>query len=183
VKIELEASTWLKPLKVYHLRDQTSGQGGPWHPVLYVDVDFNRPRKEWPKPKNPKDWTPLYHQTAGHACLHHNMLVRFLKPKKDFLALCQKLGEAFDDSCLWSPPPWTSACLYQKILGEHRLHAEREYHKLEEGFYPLDLECLPKVTSEKINVGTLFPKPKGKKGWWRFWGTTPHLAILGPNCD
>lgn len=169
--------TWLKEDYFYF-------QGQKAYLVLTTSSD-----NSWQAPPvwtEPNKWVKLFHQTGGHACTHHQMYARFLKPKKEIEPLFDLLMELYNDSCLYSPPSLEVATGYETLLKEFGLSANSSYSELEEGFYPLDIDCLSKVTSEKFpkDLNKLVKAPeKGEKKFsflnWRFF----NLAILGPNCD
>jgi hypothetical protein len=84
---------------------------------------------------------------------------------------------------------------YQKLLKKYKLDANYDYSFLEEGFYPIDIDCIDKVTSEKLpkDLQTLIKpiekekiskKTKDPSKAWSFLNRVNfYLAVLGPNCD
>jgi hypothetical protein len=172
--------------KIYHVRNEDKT-----YLVLFSELSEQSIRSgDFPKRafKEPKKWVHLFHQTAGYACHHHYMEARFLAPTKKIGALMEELKEAYNDSCITNPTLET-ANEYEAVLKKYGLSANRTAFDLEEGFYPIDIEYLPKVTGEKFPKNLMdlckeIPK-EGKTArrlglfGWRHFG----LAILGPNCD
>lgn len=136
---------------------------------------------------NPKEWVSIMHQTAGYACHSYYLHARFLKPKRSIQeALFPELLKKYNDSCISRVPTLETAVGYQEILKKHGLSANRSYEFLEEGFYPIDIDYLKRVTSEKLpsDLQELVKKPKKKEKLWSFLNYVHFgLAILGPNCD
>jgi hypothetical protein len=180
----LVTCNWLHPEKVFHIDDSPRPEDG-FHLVIYVDWDLNYQAKDRPKPKEPEKWVLLAHQTGGHACMQHTILAQFLKPNKTALALFQELGKAFNNSFIMAPPHWEKAVHYQTLLKKFGVSADRHYHELEEGFYPLDSECLPLLTKNRPKTEDIFlRRPKGKRqSLWDIFPRSAHVAILGPNSD
>lgn len=186
---DLHLATWLKG-DVRYISDQN------FHLVLYVDAhqvgDTHPidPFKYAPRFKNPSQWKLLFHQTAGYACHHRYIYAKFLKPLPIIEKLGRRLLSKYNESLLIQPPPLSTAMEYNALLETHGVSANRSYTGLEEGFYPIDIKCLPKVTKEKfsrdLSKELIKPLPKYKKrsvmdvfaNWVDF-----ELAILGPNCD
>lgn len=136
---------------------------------------------EPPKWENPEEWIKLYHQTAGHLCNNVCMFAKFLKPRKAIIPLMELLSKEYDQCEIWPPATLKTANTYEGLIQSFRLTADRDHHLLQEAFYPIDLECLSQVTSEK------FPKDlrilaKPETGF-RVLGPRFHLAILTENCD
>lgn len=135
---------------------------------------------------NPDQWVKISHQTAGYACNEHQVYAHFLKPKDQVKPLLDLILELYNDSCISSPPTLDVAQGYESLINKFGLTANFNYQDLEEGYYPIDIECLSKVTNEKfpkdLKSLTVAPK-KGEKSWsflnWRHYS----IAILGPNCD
>jgi len=141
-----------------------------------------------PKFKNPKDWYNIMHQTAGYACHHYYIYAKFLKPKKAIQPLLFELLEKYNDSCISRNPSLETAIGYQKLLKKYKLDCNYDYSYLEEGFYPIDIDYIDKVTSEKLpkDLQDLVQSPskeKGKPVWSFLHRVNFYLAVLGPNCD
>jgi hypothetical protein len=166
-----------------------------FHLVLYVPADGGEPHPSYPSPpspnfKTPSKWKLLFHQTAGYACHHRYLHARFLEPLPKIKKLGEELLRKYNDSLISQPISLSTANEYNSLLAKYGLAADRSYVDLEEGFYPIDVECLPKVTGEKLQEDLrkqlIKPLPKSKKksiadifsNWVEF-----RLAILGPNCD
>lgn len=185
----LHLATWLKG-DVRYISDQN------FHLVLYVDANQvgdtypSEPFQSPPRFKNPSQWKLLFHQTAGYACHHRYLYTKFLNPLPIIEKLGKRLLSKYNASLITKPPSLSTAMEYNAILETHGVSANRSYTGLEEGFYPVDIKCLPKVTKEKFSrdlskelIKTL---PEYKKrsamdvfsNWVDF-----ELAILGPNCD
>jgi hypothetical protein len=189
---ELRPCSWLKGENFFYIDAETP------HLVLYTMANranaLDDPHGEasmfskMPNFIDPDPWVSIMHQTAGYACHSYYLHARFLKPKDFMHDLYRKLLAKFNDSCISRVPPLKTAVEYEKILNEHNLTANNSYEYLEEGFYPLDIECLKAVINEKFpkNLQDLVAKPKtkSKKALWSFLNYVPfNLAILGPNCD
>lgn len=167
----LVPASWVKKRPTFYLEDQNRP-----YLVLYLDPE------EDILLKHPEDWTHLFHQTGGYACSHLYLHAKFLPITDHLLRFFEKLTQDYLDSCLNSPPLFADALAYQTRLQSVGLHANSSYHLLQEGFYPLDLKCLPNLSSEKLpeNLEELREKDPHKKFQLRaFWG----CAVLGPNCD
>jgi hypothetical protein len=167
-----------------------------FHLVLYAPAGNDAPHPSIqpyhvsPKFKKPSDWHLLFHQTAGYACHHRYLHAKFLSPRPIINTLGKKLLEVYNDSLIAQPISLSTANEYNELLSSFGLTANRTYTSLEEGFYPIDIECLGKVTTEKfekdLRKQLLKPVPRYKKrtfadlfsNWVDF-----ELAILGPNCD
>jgi hypothetical protein len=148
-----------------------------------------------PNFKDPKKWFNIMHQTAGYACHHYYIYARFLEPKKEIQPLLFELLKKYNDSCISRNPSLSVAIEYQKLLKKYKLDANYDYSFLEEGFYPIDIDCIDKVTSEKLpkDLQTLIKpiekekiskKTKDPSKAWSFLNRVNfYLAVLGPNCD
>jgi hypothetical protein len=139
------------------------------------------------KLKNPEKWIKIFHQTAGYACHHHFMDALFLNPTKKGQALMDELVEKYNDSCI-SNPTLETANEYEAILKKFGFSANRTAFELEEGFYPIDIEFLNKLSLDKFpkNLQELcVPRDTTDKKALKRWIPWRHfeLAILGPNCD
>jgi hypothetical protein len=186
---DLHLATWMKE-EVRYISDQD------FHLVLYVAADLpgdthpSGPFRDAPRFKNPSQWKFLFHQTAGYACHHRYLHAKFLRPKPAINKLGKALLAKYNDSLLTQPVSLSTAVEYNSLLETFGVNADRSYTRLEEGFYPIDIECLPKVTTEKFSKDLrkelIKSLPKYKKrsvmdvlaNWVDF-----ELAILGPNCD
>lgn len=185
---DLHLASWLKG-DIRYISDQS------FHLVLYAPADHpqthpSEPIIPQPKFKAPSKWKLIFHQTAGFACNHRYLHARFLQPRPSLAKLGKVLLEKYNDSLISQPVELSTANEYNNLLASFGLTANRSYTNLEEGFYPIDIECLPKVTSEKFSKNLrkqlLRPIPRHKKksiadifaNWVNF-----ELAILGPNCD
>jgi len=184
---DLHLATWLEG-EVRYISDQC------FHLVLYTNAHPSDQRP-WgpsatPRFKTPSAWKSLFHQTAGYACHHKYLHARFLLPSPKIIKLGRELLRKYNGSLVSQPVSLKDANEYNSLLGKYDLNANRSYVNLEEGFYPIDIECLPKVTTEKfskdLRTELLKPLPKYKSrkiseifaNWVDF-----ELAILGPNCD
>lgn len=136
---------------------------------------------------NPENWVSLMHQTAGYACHSYYIHAMFLAPTKKIReGLYQDILEKYNDSCIGRIARLKTAVEYEKLLNKYDLSANESYEYLEEGFYPIDIDCIKKVTKDKIpnNLQELIQKPKKKEKLWSFLNYVHFgLAILGPNCD
>lgn len=185
---DLHLASWLEG-GVRYISDQS------FHLVLYAPAHTGEcgswdPSSPPPKFKTPSRWKPLLHQTAGYACHHRYMYARFLMPSLKIKKLGKMLLSKYSGSLLAQPVSLREANEYNNLLAEFGLSADRSFVRLEEGFYPIDIECLPKVTREKFSNDLrrqlVRPLPKYNKrklsdvlsNWVEF-----ELAILGPNCD
>jgi hypothetical protein len=141
-----------------------------------------------PKFKEEKKWHNIMHQTAGYACHHYYIYARFLTPRKEILPLLDELLEDYNDSCINRMPDLKTATKYEKLLKKYGLSANFDYKFLEEGFYPIDIDFLDKVTTEKFPKDlqnlVVMPEKGKKKPSWNFLNYINfYLAVLGPNCD
>lgn len=100
--------------------------------------------------KDPEKWFNIMHQTAGYACHHYYIYAKFLEPKKEIQPLLFELLKKYNDSCISRNPSLSVAIEYENLLKKYNLSANYDYTYLEEGFYPIDLDFLSKVTSEKL---------------------------------
>jgi len=158
------------------------------HLVLYCDIKSFIPWKsKTNKPKYPKtligNWIPLSHQTAGNLCHHQEIFARFLTPSKPAAKLIAELNTTYLDSNIWDPASLTDINAYEAILRKYKVSANTSYPKLQEAFYPIDLEYISKLTTDEIpkNLCDHFEPSKDKIK--RMWGYHFHVAILGKNCD
>ena len=182
---KLTPCSWLNPVRksdtFYHL--ETSQ---PFL-VLWTKADINN---IWGDPvwKTPEDWTKIYHQTGGYACLHMNLWAKFLPPKPKTRSLMDELNSFYHESCICPPTSLANAIVYESFLNYYGLTANNSHHELQEGFYPIDIECLKKVTSEKLpnDLAELVRLPKSntiKAKLARLRAPWFSLAILTENCD
>jgi hypothetical protein len=181
--------SWLKPQRWFHYDDEQP------YLVLYTfsdrqapPLDKSRPMSRPPRPAfvDPSSWVDLFHQTAGFACHHLNIHARFLKPRKKILPLLEELSANYLESLLSPPVSFDDAQEYQNILARYGLSANRDYIYLQEGFYPIDIEFIKKVTAEEFpaDLQDLIVKKKHPRNRWSFLERrTFGLAVLGPNCD
>jgi hypothetical protein len=195
---KMSPCTWIDSKeKFYYLQSE--------HPylALYVHANpypQNDPHSEYftfrggrPKFKDPASWHNIMHQTAGYACHHYYIYAKFLKPRKEIEPLLFELLKKYNDSCISRNTSLSTAVEYQRLLKKYDLDCNVDYIYLEEGFYPIDIDCLEKATSEKFpkDLQKLIAEPKSsaKKGktskpTWSFLNTVNfYLAVLGPNCD
>ncbi len=185
---DLHLASWMDG-EVRYISEQT------FHLVLYVSTDPSRSTPEIPafRPprfKTPSKWNLLFHQTAGFACHHRYMYACFLPPRPAIRKLGSLLLSRYNGSLLAQPVTLDTANEYNDLLRSYGLTSNHSFTELEEGFYPIDIECLGKVTSEKfprdLRAALLKPMPRYHKrnvaalmaNWVNF-----GLAILGPNCD
>jgi len=162
--------------------------------VLWAPADINEikiqigegaeakaPGPAW---RHPKKWVKLYHQTAGYACLHMAMWARFLKPKPEISKLMESLAKDWYECCVYPSASLETINEYETLLGKYGLSCNRSHPNLQEGFYPIDIECLTKVTAERFpkNLKDLVIYDKNDK-WAKLWGPRLGLAILTENCD
>lgn len=162
-------------------------------PVLVLGVSpcfgSSEPDKseEWFYFKNPDDWRPIAHQTAGHACHHHYMIGRVLKPRNgDVERNMDRLSRKWLDSCAGMSGVGLDTVLEYRADLERLFQVDCKwtYPDFEEGLAPIDIEGLKKMTSEdlpeKLDDLIVFDDDKwriyGCIGRWRLW-------ILMNNCD
>jgi hypothetical protein len=140
-----------------------------------------------PNFQEPKEWVSLMHQTAGYACHSYYIHAKFLKPKTNIKEqLYPELLEKYNDSCIARVAALKTVNEYESILNKYKLSANRSYEFLEEGFYPIDIDCLNNATSERLpkNLQLLVKVKKNDKKLWSMLNYVHFgLAILGPNCD
>jgi hypothetical protein len=140
-----------------------------------------------PNFKDKKNWVSIMHQTAGYACHSYYLHAQFIPPKLNIKeGLYYELLEKYNDSCISRTPPLKTAVEYENLLKKYNLTSNDSYHYLEEGFYPIDIDCLKKVTNQKFpeDLQNLIVKPREKKKLWSLLDYAQFgLAILGPNCD
>jgi hypothetical protein len=159
--------------------------------VLWVPADINQPAvagdPDW---KNPEDWHKIYHQTAGTACLHMTFWAKFLRPRPHIQVLMDKIADTYDDCGFHSPVTLSRAAAYEALLQTEGLSANHTYSDLQEGFYPLDIECLSYATAQRISLSRLTNSLKWKerplaldKLWHSCLWTRFSLAILTENSD
>lgn len=171
--------------RFYHLRDDSKA-----YLVLYIPIISDGEGGVWENKREtrfrePGKWHYIFHQTAGFACHSHYLHARFLSPTPKVEKLMEELLKEYNDSCI-SGPRLSEAAKYNEILQKFGLSAEGVAFDLEEGFYPVDIECLSKVTREKFpkDLQNLIIPSKSKKLFSRFLDRRNfQLAILGPNCD
>lgn len=180
--LKLEPCTWLKKEGFQMLR------GPEPQLVLWAEADPNDAvtwpgKKSSPAWKSPKDWVRLYHQTAGYACMHKCIWAKFLKPKGKIRRLMNELSQDYLESCIWPPARLETARGYERKLRACGLTADSSHHHLQEGFYPIDAECAPKVTREKLPKDLAKLVKPDKNRWARFFAPRFGLAILAENCD
>lgn len=173
---KLERCSWIKGKKMFYIQD------GCTPSLILYPLSLSKGEKF----SDPTKWVPLFHQTAGYACHHLYFHALFLKPKKNILPLMDELELNWEESCVYAPPSLKTANKYQKLLETYGLSANHTYSELQEGFYPIDIGFLPKVTASVYpkRLEELIQKPKRKKP--SFLDKLPHhwgLAILGQNCD
>jgi len=184
---KLVPCSWIKAKRWFYFDD------GESYLVLYSfadrtflsPVDSSAPTPP-PRFQDPSSWVNIFHQTAGYACHHVHIYARFLKPRKKILPLLKDLREKYDESLLSNPVPLSAALEYQSLLSRYGLGANRDYIHLQEGFYPIDIDFLKKVTAEKFpsDLQELVAKKKKSRSRWSFLDRrTFGLAVLGPNCD
>jgi thiol-disulfide isomerase/thioredoxin len=139
----------------------------------------------------PNQWYNIMHQTAGYACHHYYIYAKFLKPRKEMEPLLFQLLKKYNDSCIARNPNLETAKEYQNILKKYGLDANYDYTYLEEGFYPIDIDYIEKVTSERLpkDLQKLIKTPekkqnkKDRQNWSFLHQVNFYLAVLGPNCD
>lgn len=148
---------------------------------LEIKSSKKTPEEEKEQMQTPEDWHLICHQTGGYSCHHKYILAKFLEPKPEILELFKEL-QKYDESCIVEPPNLEVANIYQKTLQKYNLSAKWSYHLLEEGFYPVDLDCIQTITNQILpeNIQDLAKKNKESKF---IFPTRFELAILGPNCD
>ena len=175
-KPKLVPCSWIKDKEVWYIKD-----GEDASLVLYP-----KKLRKGEKMVDKTRWVNLFHQTAGYACHHLYFQALFLDPKKEILPLMKILNEEWEESCISAPPCLQTAIKYEKVLSEYGLSANYSYSGLQEGFYPIDMECLSKVTTsvDPLKLEELIRRPRRKKP--SMLDSLPHqwgLAILGQNCD
>lgn len=183
---KLTRCSWIDTGRWYHIDDRES------YLVLYTFADHSflsghasLPSKP-PRFREPGKWVNIFHQTAGYACHHVHIFARFLKPRRKITPLLVELGRKYEDSLLSSVVPLPAAVEYAGLLAKYGLGADRDYTFLQEGFYPVDIDFLKKVTAEKFPADLqelLMPAPKRRRGWSFLDRRVFGIAVLGPNCD
>lgn len=182
----LTRCSWIKTGRWHHIDDRES------YLVLYTFAD----RSYWygrssvpskpPRFHDPAKWINIFHQTAGYACHQVHLFARFLKPRRKIAPLLKELSEKYEDSLLSNVVPLSAAVEYNEILSKYGLGADRDYTLLQEGFYPIDIDFLKKVTAEKFPQDLqdlIVPAPKRLRDWSFLNRRDFGLAVLGPNCD
>lgn len=188
---ELHLAHWMEG-EVRYIADQS------FHLALYVAASAglssypSAPPTSSPPPrfKTPSKWNHIFHQTAGYACHHQHLYARFLEPLPKIRELGSALLSRYNGSLISQPIPLDDANEYNNLLERFGLRANRSFVHLEEGFYPIDIECLGRATKEKfsddLRKELIKPLPRYPKRTihdmladWVDFG----LVILGPNCD
>jgi len=168
----LRRASWIKTPETFYIEDDHLPQL-----VLYF------PSENFPAQlEDPEKWHHLTHQTQGFACSQLHLFARLLPLKPKFQNFFLQLGKEYLESCISSPPNFLDAEKYQKKLQSMRLQANHDYHLLQEGFYPVDISFLKKMTPEPLpnNLDHLRKKdPSRKFQFPAHW----QCGILGPNCD
>ena len=167
---QLKPASWIDSPKTLWLEDACLPQL-----IIYVDLMTAKLLK------NPKEWVHLFHQTAGYACDNVTVYAKLLPIKKGFFQKFKSITDKYLDSCISSPPSLSTAQLYDAELKKLGLSADHCYHHLQEGFYPIDIQHIHKLTAKlPQTLDSLLLKPE-KSGFYcpAHW----NCALLGPNCD
>lgn len=174
---------WLDPQS----NEQTFYYADLIEPVLalWTPADINNvglPKD--PNWKKPKDWVKFYQQTAGYACMHMPVWARFLKPNPEIAGLMKTLADDWFECCIYPNASLETVNKYEKLLKKYGLTCNRSHPELQEGFYPIDIECLAMVTSERFpkDLKSLVSSNKNDR-WASVWGPRYGLAIMTENCD
>lgn len=139
---------------------------------------------------DPAGWQLASHQTAGIGCHQHHLLLRPLQPKsvgvlRAMLTLTQRWYDS--QAGIGGPPPLAEALRYRADLAELLgVDCNSSYHRLEEGFYPIDLtaehlaaltdEPLPARLDDLVEWASPLDRACGMLGRWQ-------LLLLGSNSD
>ncbi len=158
--------------------------------ILGIEVDRSRLTGEQLdyKFKPGRQWHKIAHQTAGHACAQHYIVGTLLKPKTPQI---QKGIAALNDKWLDSDAGVFGVSLEEVLTYRQDLKTlfgadcNQSYSKFEEGFYPLDLEFLPKLAADSLDVEKLDDMVEWPSGFARMCGMVGRwsLLIAGENGD
>ena len=171
MKPTLLPATWIKSPPTFHLDEVCLPQL-----VIYCEgVPQNRFT-------NPDEWIHIYHQTSGYACNNVEILGKILPLKPIYWEFFKRLTNDYIESCVHPPCSLQDAVEYQHRLNSVGLEASYSYHLLQEGFYPVDIQCLPLLCQDKLpeDLDDYTQKdPSTKFHIPLHW----HCAVLGENCD
>ena len=139
-----------------------------------------------------RPWYALVHQCAGHGCSQRQVYGSPVTPNGHLAMGLTQLATRWEwsDCGLGGSPTLEEAKRYQSELQALGLDCNYSYHKLAEGFYPIDL-----TATALAGVIDHLPDPLDDLVAWEHPKDTregkterifsPHfgLVMLGPNCD
>jgi len=138
-----------------------------------------------------RDWFKIFHQTAGHACHHHNLIATIIKPKLNvYNDMCEIDNKYFNSDIGLCFVSLEEVNKYNKLLKDmFNVSCNLTYESFEEGFYPIDYtpENIKKLTSERfpIELDNFIDWGGDTHPWNKFSGSIGRwkIFILGKNCD
>jgi hypothetical protein len=133
-----------------------------------------------------REFVPISHQTAGHACQHHHLWVSELSPTVEGHSLINDVCR-WDGSCtgMWGVS-FDELVEYRATLRRYGVDCNKAYDDFEEAIYPIDCstealkllasDALPEDLDDLIEWDSELSKLSGCMGRW-------GLYVLGDNCD
>lgn len=161
--------------------------------ILGIEVDPKSFGSDYPpcgyRFKPGPQWINLVHTTQGHGCGQRYLIATVLNPTPAAaLGMSRLAGEWLDSDVGCYGAPLVDVLTYRENLklwlGADCNHTYRDF---EEAFYPIDIEHLPKLTTDAIpaipaDPDDLIDWDSGMQracGCVNRWG----LWVLGENCD
>lgn len=147
-----------------------------------------------------REWLAIEHQTAGHACHHHQIIATLLEPRdeqivKNMEELCNKwLGSNAGIFGVTLNELFEYRTDLTRLFGK-QVDCNTSHENFEEAIYPIDCSSealrvlaeddLPYDLDELIDWGQAYTEEKRKQLLNKFVGGLSRweLLILGENCD
>lgn len=135
-----------------------------------------------------RKWLKIAHQAAGLACHQHYWVGTLLTPKDEkvaagFVELSRNwLGSSTGVGGVSLTELSTYAADLKRLFG---VTCDKSYRLFEEAHYPVDVECLPLLAADDLDLAKLDELIAWDSGMERAFGALGrwNLCILGRNSD
>ncbi|MGG6284026.1 hypothetical protein ACQ4M3_20795 [Leptolyngbya sp. AN03gr2] len=158
------------------------------NPQIITNAPSFKSNREWFPFNFGREWLAIRHQTGGIAVHEHYLFASKLRTTQRIFDNMKALSDYYWASNIGTAgePTLNSLIKYRQQLKEVLgVDCNQSYADFQEGYYPIDLEFISKLTTETLpnNLEDLLERSTTKRQHWEQFAWQWKLLILTENSD